>query len=200
METNNYPRTWLDNIRSMNIPIYYITQCNARLLSEDSWSERFQPLAFSMREGCSKLMTYWKTKFKFPVENEMDYWKYKEYFYSDSDDEPDEEVLWNPIQVLLNKGLTQADIELYCAVVRFQYDKTLDLLNKGANPRASFDGSDAVDRIGAECAFLSTMVVPVWENYYDKKNFPINEQDLCDLIGWAAHEKMYDLLVSKSST
>lgn len=29
METNDYPNKWLDNIFSMGIPIYFITQCNA---------------------------------------------------------------------------------------------------------------------------------------------------------------------------
>ena len=48
------------------------------------------------------------------------------------------------------------------------------------------------------CSVLSTIVVPQWELFYEKRCLSrIKEQDLCDLIGWAAHEKMYDLLTKK---
>lgn len=98
-------------------------------------------------------------------------------------------------------GYRQVDLDLYCAAVRFQYGEVERLLKLGADPKVHIDDCQTLSRISVECAFLSTIVVPKWELFYEKKCLPrVNEQYLCDLIGWAAHEKMYDLLLSKSST
>lgn len=93
MEINNYPKKWLDNVLSMNIPIYYITQCNNRLLVDNTWSERIMPVILSQREGCAKLMAYWKTKFNYPVEQELDYTSFTELFFAAFPDETDDELL-----------------------------------------------------------------------------------------------------------
>lgn len=85
--------------------------------------------------------------------------------------------------------------------IPFQYEEVERLLKLGADPKVDIGDCQAVSRISVECAFFSTIVVPMWENFYENKRLTrIRVQELCDLIGWAAHEKMYDLLVSKSST
>lgn len=198
METNDYPNKWLDNIFSMGIPIYFITQCNVRLLADDTWSENVMPIILSLREGCAKLMAYWKTKFNYPVEQELDYTSYTNLFFAASPDETDDEVLLSSVQELLNEGYRQVDIDLYCATERFQYGEVERLLKLGADPEVDIDDFKALSRISVECSFLSAIVVPQWELFYEKRCLSrIKEQDLCDLIGWAAHEKMYDLLTKK---
>jgi len=198
METNDYPNEWLDNIFSMGIPIYHITQCNSRLLADDTWSENVMPIILSLRKGCAKLMAYWKTKFNYPVEQELDYTSYTNLFFAASPDETDDEVLLSSVQELLNEGYRQVDIDLYCATERFQYGEVERLLKLGADPEVDIDDFKALSRISVECSFLSAIVVPQWELFYEKRCLSrIKEQDLCDLIGWAAHEKMYDLLTKK---
>ena len=61
----------MDKYEKMDIPIFYITQCYVRLLSDDLWNEKVKPMILYMRKGCSKLMSYWKTKFNYPVEQEL---------------------------------------------------------------------------------------------------------------------------------
>lgn len=200
METNDYPNKWLDNVLSMDIPIYYITQCYARLLSDDLWNEKAMPMILSMRKGCSKLMSYWKIKFNYPVEQELDFTSYTDLFFAASPDETDDELLLSSVQELLNDGYRQVDIDLYCATERFQYGEVERLLKLGADPEVNIDDFKALSRISVECSFLSTIVVPKWELFYEKNCLlPIKEQELCDLIGWAAHEKMYDLLIRNES-
>ena len=203
IETKDYPNNWLDNVLSMGIPIYYITQCYARLLSDDLWNEKAMPMILSMRKGCSKLLSYWKTKFNYPVEQELDYTSYTDLFFaafSDDTDDTDDEVLLSSVQELLNEGYRQIDIDLYCATERFQYGEVERLLKLGADPEVDIEDCKAMSMISVECSFLSTIVVPKWEFFYEKKCLlPIKEQDLCDLIGWAAHEKMHDLLIRNVS-
>ena len=139
METNDYPNKWLDNIFSMGIPIYFITQCNVRLLADDTWSENVMPIILSLREGCAKLMAYWKTKFNYPVEQELDYTSYTNLFFAASPDETDDEVLLSSVQELLNEGYRQVDIDLYCATERFQYGEVERLLKLGADPEVDID-------------------------------------------------------------
>ena len=194
METNEYPNKWLDNVLSMNIPIYYITQCYDRLL-DDLWNEKAMPMILSMRNGCSKLMSYWKTKFNYPVEQELDYSSYTDLFFAAFPDDTDDDLLSFTVHELLDMGYRQVDIDLYCATVRFQYGEVERLLKLGANPKVNICDSQAIDRISTECAFLDTEIVPEWEKFYENRCLTsIQYQHICDLIGWAAHAKMYDIL------
>ena len=125
------------------------------------------PIILCLRKGCAKLMAYWKTKFNYPVEQELDYTSYTNLFFAASPDETDDEVLLSSLLELLNEGYGQVDIDLYCAAERIQYGEVERLLKLGADPEVDIDDCKAMSRI------------------------------LCDLIGCAAHEKMYDLLTRK---
>ena len=198
METNDYPNECLDNILSMDIPIYYITQCYARLLSDDTWNEKGMPIILSMRKGCSELMSYWNTKFNYPVEQELDYTSYTDLFFAAFPDDTDDDLLSFTVQELLNMDYRQVDIDLYCATVRFQYEEVERLLKLGANPEINLCDSQALNRICIECAFLGTEITPECERFYANRSLvPIQPHHICNLIGWAAHEKMYDLLTKK---
>jgi len=131
-------------------------------------------------------------------------------FYCQAPDDT-EEVGMEDIQVFLKRGYREIDLRLYNAAERFSFSETKELLDLGANPDITFyeteedekrdDGYNILDRIWSECSFLgSCEVLPEFKSYEERRFFPYMNQKnienlLGDLIGLAAHEEMYDLLI-----
>lgn len=200
MQKNAYSKQWLNDIGVFDtpLPLYYIALCAQAILSdaEDPWSADFELIRQKMLNGCKRILAFMKSEYDFDVDSEIDYEKYTEYFYAADKDETDEDILWAPVQRILDEGKSQLDIDLYCAVERFQYDLVDQLLQAGANPRTLIEDGFALDRIGTECSFLDTQICPLWKAYYhSSRTTSIDEGAISDLLGWAAHEKMYNLLV-----
>ena len=135
----------------------------------------------------------------YDITHEIDYRQYTDDFYAASSCETDEDILCVTMQEAIDGGMTPLDVDLYCAVERFEYAKVLLLLKKGANPYAPLEYSTAEERIWAECAHLDTEVVRIWRSYFEANDIQkIDIRQISDLIGWAAHEKMYDILMNNS--
>ena len=202
MQENVYSKQWLNDIGIFDtpLPLYYIALCAQSILSdaEDPWSAEFEPIRLKMLNDCKRILAFMKSEYDFDIDSEIDYEKYTDYFYAADKDETDEDILWAPVERLLEEGISQLDIDLYCAVERFQYNKVAMLLEAGANPRTVIEDGFAVDRIGAECSFLDVEVCPFWKDYHMYRRFmPIGEMVISNLIGWASHEKMYNLLTRR---
>lgn len=202
MLANSYPKQWLDNIGVFDVPfpLHYISMCAQAILSDadDPWSKDFEPIRIKMLADCRCILEFLVNEYGCDIDCEIDYQKYTDYFYAAEKDATDEDILWAPVQRILDEGKSQLDIDLYCAVERFQYDLVAQLLQAGANPRTLIEDGFAIDRIGAECAFLDTQICPLWEAYYHKNNTTtIEYEEISDLLGWAAHEKMYNLLTRR---
>lgn len=188
---------------SVPFPLHYITMCFETAMKDDSFRDETMPFVREQRENINKLLELWKDKFNLDTVSPIDYKKYEEYFYCLADSEDFEDVFLYPIEKFKATGCRDIDLELYEAVDKFQFSKVEKLLKKGANPDADLfaEGDDepcnCIDRISSECSYLCTcQIFSIIEkphgNWYI--NLALNDSEIGDLIGWAAHEKMYRLL------
>ena len=128
----------------------------------------------------------------------VEYQLYHDDFYCDYPDETiEDQLMVKSIQELLDVGVRRIDIDLYCAGAKFNYSEVKRLLKEGANPAAWLpdpfpSGFQLDDRIGAECSFLDTQIAHFL--YSKKTKAPLYRGFMGDLVGWAAHETMYDLI------
>lgn len=188
-------------------PIYLITQCY-NVIFAGNYTESIMPWIMEQRDNTAKILTIWKAKLGIDVDRNVDFWKYKSCFYSDEDDADYEDVfLLDKLQDFLDNGCRRIDIDLYMAVNKFQYDKVRELMAQGANPDADLvpvngdetDPYNCRERIGGECAYLSVEVLPLLRDKYNGwvVNIPVNARQVEDVIGYAAHEAIWNVLIKK---
>ena len=187
-------------------PLYYITMCYKQFMWND-YIEEVMPMILRHRKNIDALLELWKNEYGIDVTQKIDYKKYERDFFCTEDSETTDDVLWNPIEKFLKAGFRRIDIELYEAVEKFQFDKVDKLLKQGANPDVdllpiddmdSHDPFNCIERIGGERSYLCTCEVLfqlkiVNEQWY--QDWPITSKEIGDLIGLAAHEDMYKLLI-----
>ena len=220
---NRYDPKWLKNMNLFReeIPVYYLTLCNQSLLALDGWSESMVKVVAQMRINCEQCMEIWSSVVPEIHRIKIDYHSLGQLFYS-STGLSNIDILDNDTQVYLEAGCTTDEIEFYCDVKRFDFKAVEQLLKRGVDPnvilftnrtaRKAAERSEdrrwdyenemehAFSRIGMECSFLSTQITPIWREYiFHQSISTIKKQDICDLIGWAAHEKMYTLLEKYST-
>ncbi len=188
-------------------PLYYITMCYKRTMWGDFRADII-PFVKEQRKNIDKLLQLWGERFGVDVDTIIDYKKYEKYFHCYSDDESDEYVLMDPREKYTENGCREIDLDLFMAVVKFQFSKVKELLEIGANPNARLltiddkeldyeDYLNCLERIGDECDYICIdKILPILEEAHGAWyiNWPINDEDIGHLIGWAAHEDMYQLL------
>lgn len=124
----------------------------------------------------------------------VDYMQYTcDFFAANTDESPEDVLLVDDIAEASRLGARPVDVELYCAAAKFDFALTEKLLREGADPRAQMTSEDdsVLDRIGLERANLSMNLQHVVE---PGQHSPVECQDVCDLVGSAAHEEMLTLL------
>ena len=112
-----------------------------------------------------------------------------------------EDILDKSREELNDMGFRDLDIDLYCAVDKFDFGETERLLREGANPNVLVDDvfDDEVDmnclnRVGMEIGFLEVTQLEdliLGDEYVSSDYYLV----LGDLISLAAHKKMYSLLL-----
>lgn len=183
---------------SKPFPIWRITQC-----WEDAIGDRVDEFIESTRAELAAFVARNKQvkeifRTQLGVEfTPIDYHAYTDNFFSAYPDETDEDILDGETPETLAKyGTTQLDLDLYCAVERFDIPLVISLLQKGANPHARImrdESENAFSRIGCESSYLCTCRLSyAWQAAYEHNS--IEEDEARDLIGWAAHETMYATL------
>lgn len=189
-------------------PLYYITICNKKVLSR-GFRPNLMPIVNEHLKNVDLLLDLWKNRFGVRIGRKIGFKQYKSYFYSDPDEFTIEDILLKPVQNYLDNGCQQIDIDLFEAVCKFQFNKVRKLLEQGANPYADLlpvgddnleDSWNCIDRIGPECSSLGTC--EVLPQMFGEENFctyvrTIDDDKIGSLIGWAAHEEMYDLIDNK---
>lgn len=122
----------------------------------------------------------------------IDYQSYHDDFYcTDANNTPEDILFVDSIQVLLDHGFRQIDIDLYCNVAKFRFDETRSLLEQGANPTVwlpDMSGFQVDDHIELESSLLDYNLqrfFPKW-----KDGVTIDRQALHVLLGRAAYETM----------
>ena len=190
-------------------PLYYFTILAKKVFYDDGYKETVMPLIMQLRHNCEELTEFWKEKFDIDIDNtSIDFRAFSYYFYCT----PDGETFLEDFNEFEHIHAKQIDYDLFEAAAHFDYDKVKELLAQGANPDFDFytpsdiikqgtkeewiDSSNIMSRIGDECSFLcSCQVLQLLKSYYnDNKEFRLDERDISDYIGWAAHEEMYRLL------
>lgn len=204
-----FDKSIINDIGLLNkpFPLYYITMCYKKAM----WGEfrdEIMPFIEEQRKNIDKLMVLWEDTFCIDPDSHIDYKMYEEYFYCISDEETDEGVFLDPRKKFTDNGCLNIDLDLFVAVDKFQFAKVKELLEKGANPNANLvsiddigkdyvDPRNCIDRIGFECSYLcSHKVFPIIKNAHGTwyVNYAMTDREIGNLIGWAAHEEMYNLL------
>ena len=178
-------------------PIWSITQCWEEALGYDAAAYRDEKTVADFMARNQKVKAIFQKNFNIEY-SPINYQTYWEYFYSEDPEIPDSDIVSpEEAKVLSMMGTTQLDVELYCAVVKFDLPRIKELLKKGANPSAIIDTNDRWDkgaygRIDSECAFLCTCRLAYAWNAVEEP--PLDDNEIGDLVGWAAHESVYRCL------
>lgn len=176
-------------------PIWHIPQCwEAAIGNVANWTKERQYLVADFLTRVHQVKEIFSKSFGIEF-TPVDYQKYTDDFYAAKADESIEDALWlDSIEEAYKNGARPIDVELYYAGVRFDFTRAEELLKQGANPEAPLDEEDAylTDRIGTEAAFLSTNLDRV---FFFEERRDVDDEDMADLVGWAAHEQMYDLIM-----
>lgn len=174
------------------LPLHYITICWDIILSKfDEYKEEYRTLVLNKKLENDRIKDYFITQHNLNMEN-IPFRNYGYYFYCTEEEATADDCLFLTKDELIKKGHREIDIDLYCYTEKFDFENVERLLKEGANPRHLFpEDLDCLSRIGDECAFLDTELA---DAMFDN-NYRIHyEEDIANLIGLAAHEKMYSLL------
>lgn len=187
-------------------PMHYISLCNEAIWRNvDEWKNKEEAARF--RDKSRAMVEFWKEYYRVEDFAQINYRIYNEDFYCAWDNETDEDILWAPKEDYINAGCRMLDIDLYCAVCRFDFNEVKSLLDMGADPdvdlydkpieqREIDDDWNAMDRIGGEELYIcSELLWLLRDAEIDmKKRRWIDKGTVADILGLAAHSEMYRLL------
>lgn len=175
-------------------PIWRIPQCWEDAIGEVShWSKPVQYLIADFKTRVSQVKKILGKSFNIEF-TPNDYQMYTDDFYAAKSDESLKDYLvLDSIEEAYKFGARPIDVDLYHAGVQFNFERVKELLEQGANPDIPLEEYDnyLYDRIDAEAAILEIELRSVWKYGYRRD---VNDEDIGHLVGYAAHERMYDLL------
>ena len=194
---------------SKPFPLHYISICNEVIWQEiDEWKDKVE--AERNRDRSRAMVKFWQEYYGVSEFEKIDYRVYYEDFYCTDPDDSDEDILWAPKSKYVEAGSREIDVDLYCAVCKFDFKRTQQLLKLGANPdvdlyetpasdieeRGKGDGWHALDHIATEESFLiheTLGLLSQAETDMAKRSW-IDEGTISNILGIAAHSDMYRLL------
>jgi hypothetical protein len=182
------------------LPIHYITICWDIILSKyNEFKDEYKQKVYEKKCKNDRIKEFFIKEQHLDMEH-IPFQSYSGHFYSDDTDETAEDCLCCSLEDLQKAHYRQIDIDLYCYVCKFDFENVELLLKQGANPNVTFfedtdnEMGNCFGRIGDECAFLECELRNVMFNEHSNQKPNVTGRDICDLIGLAAHEKMYSLL------
>ncbi len=198
LDTEPFDKSLLADIRLFNnapCPIYWITQCWETVFEHPKdWKDYRGIIAENKKRNLEIKQIFtdiYNVDFK-PI----DFYNTDFCFFRNERDDTSEDIFGDYSKnELMTEGYREIDIDLYIAVNKFDFAEVGKLLDIGANPACQFpDDTDCMERIGVECSFLEIELQALI--IYNKRYNLIDNgaQALIDLIGLAAHERMYSLL------
>lgn len=185
----------------VHIPLHYITACIDLAIGkpEDFTKVESRDAAHRALEKNARIKELLVKHFAIDFSEEIPFHDYANagIIFADYESDTWEDVLMTQdYEGLKKRGATDKDIQLYVAVSKFQFDVVQHLLDQGAKPDAEIWSDEVLtcmNRIGVEASFLGTIIHSILLED-DCRGSISQDDDLWNLIGLAAHEKMYDLL------
>lgn len=190
---------------SKPFPLHYISLCNEAIWRYvDEWKDKEEATRF--RDKSRAMVEFWKEYYRVEDFEQIDYHIYNEDFYCAWDDETDEDILCASKEDYINAGCRMLDIDLYCAVCRFDFNEVKSLLDMGANPdaklydkpkeqRKNLEEINVMERIGFERWFLCSELLWLKDAEMNvKKREWIDKGTVAHILGLVAHSEMYRLL------
>ena len=191
---------------SRPFPLHYVTLCYEAIWRDaDKWKDK--EWANAAKKSTDVMIEFWKEYYGVESFPRIEYRIYNEDdFYCAWDDETDDDILFHSKGEFIALGKREVDLDLYCAVERFQFDKVEELLKQGANPRAEiynglndndvpFDSWSAIDRIDGEVGFLCCETMSFMRQLLSKQaHWFLGEQLFHNILSLAAHSEMSALL------
>ena len=172
-------------------PLHYITLCQDVILGNpNEWYE--VQLALHRKEQIRAMIAFWKAYYNVSDFSPIDYALHKDYYY-DRQTETDSNILWADPNDFVAAGFDIKDVELYCAAIRFDFNRVRQLLNDGATPDITLAlpnknvYHNTLKDISIEESLLYTEVDIYGEH-------PWAEKDIRLFVALTAHCEMYNLL------
>lgn len=196
IDEGTFPKSLIDDTGILNtpFPIWRIPQCWEIAMGTDPaiYRDEIQGIVADFMERNAKVKALFAEVFSVEY-TPVDFQQYHDYFFSEDPDDSDEDIIMEDNWAEIYKyGTRDIDIQLFCAVERFDFPEVKELLEKGADPNApaySDASGSAFSRIGDECSFLCTCELSwAWNT---TKHYQVDWRLIGDLVGWAAHETMY---------
>ncbi len=196
IDEGNFPTALIEDIGILNapFPIWRIPQCWEIAMGTDIsiYLDEVKNEVADFMERNAKVKSIFAEAFSVEY-SPIDYQQYHMNFYEYAPDDTDDDIIMEDNMAEIYKyGTRNIDLELYCAVCRFDFLKVKELLDAGADPYAPAlcDASDnSIGRMGDECSFLCTCQLSwAWK---PKRHYQVDRMIIGDLVAWAAHETMY---------
>ena len=200
---------------SIPVPIYALTRC-WELVLNDNWNKKVMPKIRAARRRNQEVKDLFVSQFNINFDSLVI--PFKDFseadFYKCDYNETTEECLgfWNIGN--LYKNCREIDLLLYESAVKFDFERTEELLMQGANPLAyiydedqstlptdekerenflDIHGSQLLSLIEMEDSYLACQLQHYCLKYVEDYNY--NAKDIRDLFGFTAHELMFELLL-----
>lgn len=171
--------------------IWRISQCWEMLADPNDFIEIARPDVEDFKKRNDRIIEIFKKELGVNF-TPIDYQSYHDDFYcADPNCTPEDILLIKSAHEMLNMGFRKIDIDLYCAVAKFNFGETKMLLEHGADPTVwLFDesGFQVDDYIRMESSLLDYNL----QHFFPicKEGVIIERQDIHDLFGRAAYETM----------
>lgn len=180
---------------TITFPIWWITLAWEKILeAPEEWSEHCRETIAAKKAANAEIKRIMTEELNVQL-SPIDFYHCEVPFYrNEIDDDDEEDILCCTKSEIQDKGFRMIDIDLYCAVMKFNMAEVARLLELGADVNAVIDEDaydTALDWTATEANFCCTELDHV---LFNPSMVCPRFADLVALIGWAAHETMYSLL------
>ncbi len=151
------------------LPLYKLSMCNDILLSEADWGECFRPVVERNREGCRRLLEFWKHGCGYPVDEPMDFGSYQ-YECAHFKDWDLEDLLDGTVDELVALGYDRNEVELCYAVLTYKAELIEKHIGLRTNPDVFISGELPAGE-GKRDDYESYNALDACSNYYDDALF-----------------------------
>lgn len=183
-------------VSDVKFPLHYITMCWDVVFSNlDGFTEEFKEVVFRKKLENDRIKECFEKTFGLQMKG-LPYADYRNCYYSYDSEDTIEDIIFESEDDLLEKGYSQKDIDLFCSILKMDFEATKRLLEAGANPETIFDTDDEDYNNGWEwiCHERNCVSERLCNKFICTEKALFERYDVEKLVGYAAFESMYGLL------